>query len=147
MQFETAHNQRHPVSNYRPMAISLYQNVHLVCFIMTQKTVSELRLKILCALSDPTRLELLEYLSEGERCVCEILPAFQRSQSTISKHLNILHEADILERKVEGKRTVYRIKDPQVFDLIRMVDSMALMQISQLAEAGKILEKSLSNRS
>jgi ArsR family transcriptional regulator len=48
---------------------------------------------------------------------------------------------------VEGKRTVYKIKDPQVFDLIRMVDSMALMQICQLAEAGKILEKSLSNRS
>ena len=114
---------------------------------MTQKSVSDLRVKILSALSDPTRLELLEYLSGGERCVCEILPAFHRSQSTISKHLNILHEADILERKVEGKRTVYKIKDPQVFDLIRRVDCMALMQISQFAEAGKILEKSLLNRS
>ena len=114
---------------------------------MTQKSVSDLRVKILSALSDPTRLELLEYLSDGERCVCEILPAFQRSQSTISKHLNILYEADILERKVDGKRTVYSIKDPRVFDLIRMVDAMALRQISQLAEAGKILEKSLSNRS
>jgi ArsR family transcriptional regulator len=103
--------------------------------------------KILSALSDPTRLELLEYLSNGERCVCEILPAFQRSQSTISKHLNILYEADILERKVDGKRTVYGIKDTQVFDLIRMVDTLSLRQISQLAEAGKILEKSLSNRS
>jgi ArsR family transcriptional regulator, arsenate/arsenite/antimonite-responsive transcriptional repressor len=114
---------------------------------MTQKSVSDLRVKILSALSDPTRLELLEYLSSGERCVCEILPAFQRSQSTISKHLNILYEANILDRKVDGKRTVYSIKDPQVFDLIRMVDVMALKQISQLAEAGKILEKSLSNRS
>ncbi|HNQ52907.1 ArsR family transcriptional regulator, partial [Methanothrix soehngenii] len=46
---------------------------------MAQKNVSELRLKILSALSDPTRLELLEYLSGGERCVCEILPAFSRS--------------------------------------------------------------------
>lgn len=114
---------------------------------MTQKSVSDLRVKILSALSDPIRLELLEFLSEGERCVCEILPAFQRSQSTISKHLNILYEADILERKVEGKRTVYCIKDPQVFDLIRMVDSMTLVQISQLSEAGKILENSLSSRS
>ncbi|MDD1731625.1 MAG: metalloregulator ArsR/SmtB family transcription factor [Methanothrix sp.] len=87
----------------------------------------------------------MEYLSEGERCVCEILPAFQRSQSTISKHLNILYEADILERKIDGKRTLYRIKDPQVFDLIRLVDSMALEQISHLAEAGRILEKSLNN--
>ena len=114
---------------------------------MTQKSVSDLRVKILSALSDPTRLELLEYLSGGERCVCEILPAFQRSQSTISKHLNILHEAGILERKVDGKRTLYKIKDPQVFDLIRMVDAMALFQVAQFAEAGKILERSLEMRS
>jgi len=103
--------------------------------------------KILDALSDPTRLELLNYLSSGEHCICEILPAFQRSQSTISKHLNILHEAGILERKVDGKRTLYSVKDPRVFDLIRIVDAIALRQIAQLAEAGKILERSLSERS
>ena len=112
--------------------------------IMAQKNVSELRLKILSALSDPTRLELLEYLSGGERCVCEILPAFSRSQSTISKHLNILFEADILDRRIDGKKTLYSIKDPQVFELVRLVDRMALKQISQLAEAGRILEESLS---
>jgi len=106
-----------------------------------------LRVKILDALSDPTRLELLNYLSSGEHCICEILPAFQRSQSTISKHLNILHEAGILERKVDGKRTLYSVKDPRVFDLIRIVDAIALRQIAQLAEAGKILERSLSERS
>lgn len=106
-----------------------------------------MRVKILDALSDPTRLELLNYLSSGEHCICEILPAFQRSQSTISKHLNILHEAGILERKVDGKRTLYSVKDPRVFDLIRIVDAIALRQIAQLAEAGKILERSLSERS
>ncbi len=111
---------------------------------MAQKHVSELRLKILSALSDPTRLELLEYLSGGERCVCEILPAFSRSQSTISKHLNILFEADILDRRIDGKKTLYSIKDPQVFDLVRLVDQMALEQISQLAEAGRIIEESLN---
>ena len=111
---------------------------------MAQKNVSELRLKILSALSDPTRLELLEYLSGGERCVCEILPAFSRSQSTISKHLNILFEADILDRRIDGKKTLYSIKAPQVFELVRLVDRMALKQISQLAEAGRIIEESLS---
>lgn len=113
---------------------------------MAQKDVSILRLKILSALADPTRLELLEYLGGGERCVCEILPAFSRSQSTISKHLNILFEADILDRRIDGKRTLYSIKDPQVFELVRLVDRMALKQISQLAEAGRILEESISCR-
>jgi ArsR family transcriptional regulator len=112
---------------------------------MTATSVSNLRVKILNALSDPIRLQLLEYLSEGEKCVCQIIPAFQRSQSTISKHLNILYEADILERKVDGKRTIYCIKDKRVFEIIRLVDCLALTQISQLAEAGKIIEKSMND--
>jgi ArsR family transcriptional regulator len=114
---------------------------------MTQKSVLELRVKILSALSDPIRLELLDFLACGERCVCEILPAFPRSQSIISKHLSILYEADILERRIEGKRTVYCIKDTRILELIRMVDCIALEQISQLAEAGRILERSLNNKS
>jgi len=133
-----------PEPLYRVIAISLYLNARIF-LPMTDKFVSDLRIKILRALSDPIRLELLEFLSGGERCVCEILPAFQRSQSTISKHLNILHEADILVRRIDGKRTVYLIKDPLVFDLIRLVDTMALKQISQFADAGRILEKTLSN--
>lgn len=133
-----------PEPLYRVIAISLYLNARIF-LPMTDKFVSDLRIKILRALSDPIRLELLEFLSGGERCVCEILPAFQRSQSTISKHLNILFEADILERRIDGKRTIYLIKDPLVFDLIRLVDTMALKQISQLAGAGRILEKTLNN--
>ncbi len=110
---------------------------------MAQTSVSDLRVKVLSALSDPTRLEIIEYLRPGERCVCEIIPAFQRSQSTISKHLNILYDAGILDRRIDGKKTLYSIKDPQVFEIIKAVDALALRQISNLAEAGKILEKSL----
>ncbi len=110
---------------------------------MTQRSVSDLRVKILSALSDPTRLEIIEYLSGGARCVCEILPAFQRSQSTISKHLNILYEAGILDRQVDGKRTLYRIRNPKIFNLLKEVDAIALDQISELTDAGKILETSI----
>lgn len=110
---------------------------------MAPTSVSDLRVKILSALSDSTRLEILQYLSEGERCVCEIIPAFHRSQSAISKHLNILYEAGILERKFEGKRTLYSIKDPQVFEIIKAVDMLALRQISQLSEARKAIEVAL----
>jgi ArsR family transcriptional regulator len=68
------------------------------------------------------------------------MPAFSRSQSAISKHLNVLYEAGILDRRFEGKRTLYSIKDPQVFEIIKAVDVLALKQISQLAETGKVIE-------
>lgn len=110
---------------------------------MAQNSFSDLRVKILSALADFTRLEILQYLSEGERCVCEIMPAFQRSQSAISKHLNVLYEAGILDRRFEGKRTLYSIKDPQVFEIIKSVDVFALGQISQLVESGKAIEGTL----
>jgi ArsR family transcriptional regulator len=110
---------------------------------MSQKSVFDLRIKILSALIDPTRLELLEYLANGERCVCEILPAFSRSQSTVSKHLNLLFEAGILDRRIDGKRTLYRIKNQRIFALLNEVDAIALDQISDLKEAGKILEESI----
>jgi len=111
---------------------------------MSKKSASDLRIKILSALSDPTRLELIEHLARGERCVCEILPAFRRSQSTISKHLNILYEAGILDRHIEGMRTMYEIKDSRVFNVLKAVDVLALGQISHLAKTGKILEASIN---
>jgi len=104
-----------------------------------RQPVTDLRVKILSALSDPTRLEIVEFLGKEERCVCEIVPAFGRSQSTISKHLSILHEAGILARRTDGKRTLYKMKNQNIFDLLKAVDSLALDQIYELKRAEKML--------
>ncbi|MEA2045286.1 MAG: metalloregulator ArsR/SmtB family transcription factor [Euryarchaeota archaeon] len=100
------------------------------------------RVKILNALSDPTRLEIIEFLGQEERCVCEIIPQFDKAQSTISKHLNILYEAGLLERRIDGRRTLYKINSLKLFSLLRTVDLLALDQISKLKEAEKMLEAS-----
>lgn len=110
---------------------------------MIEKLVSDWRVKILSALADPTRLEIIDFLRAGERCVCEIFPAFKRAQSTISKHLGILYESGILDRRIDGKRTLYRIKNPRIFKLLKEVDIFALDQISHLTKAAKILEASV----
>jgi len=107
------------------------------------RSATNWRVKILSALSDPTRLEIIEFLGEEERCVCEIVPAFGRAQSTISKHLAILFEAGILERRIDGKRTLYKVKNSGLFDLLREVDALALEEISDLKKAEKILMNSL----
>ncbi|HPR67306.1 MAG TPA: metalloregulator ArsR/SmtB family transcription factor, partial [Methanothrix sp.] len=91
----------------------------------------------------PTRLEIIEFLGEEERCVCEIVPAFGRAQSTISKHLSILFEAGILHRRIDGKRTLYKVKNPRLFDLLREVDALALDEISELKKAEKVLMNSV----
>ncbi|RLI30621.1 ArsR family transcriptional regulator, partial [Candidatus Bathyarchaeota archaeon] len=71
------------------------------------------RVNLLKALANSARLEIIEFLRDGERCVCEIIPILGRAQSTASKHLDILYQAGILDRRTDGKRTLYRIRDPK----------------------------------
>ena len=92
------------------------------------------RSKVFQALADPIRLGIIEFLGKDERCVCEIVAAFPRGQSTISKHLNILHEAGILDRRFEGKKTLYKVKNPEIFKLVKIVDSILSRSLSEAAE-------------
>ncbi|MGP3668269.1 MAG: ArsR/SmtB family transcription factor [Candidatus Bathyarchaeota archaeon] len=107
-----------------------------------EKVISEYRVRLLNALADPLRLEIVEFLKDGERCVCEIIPVFGRAQSTISKHLDILYQAGILDRRVEGKRTIYSIKNNQVFKILKEVDIFILNQLSPVTKAVKLLKTS-----
>ena len=95
----------------------------------------EQRAKILKAIADPVRLQIIEYLREEEKCVCKIIPALGKKQSTVSKHLNILYDSGILDRRIDGKWTFYRIKNPKIFILLKELDRIATDNASDLMEA------------
>ena len=76
-------------------------------------------LKILKAMSDETRLKIIKFLLEGERCVCEIFPHVDRTQSTVSIQLAKLESAGILKSRREGKKIIYSIKDLRVCDIFK----------------------------
>ena len=60
------------------------------------------------ALSDPTRLQILDMLSCGELCACDILEAFRITQPTLSYHMKILVDSGLVSAKKEGVWTNYR---------------------------------------
>ncbi|MEM2918765.1 MAG: metalloregulator ArsR/SmtB family transcription factor [Candidatus Altiarchaeota archaeon] len=76
-------------------------------------------LKILNALADETRLKILEFLLDGEKCVCEIFPYVKRKQSTVSIQLKKLENLGVVKSKRKGRKTFYSIKDFRVFDVFR----------------------------
>ena len=76
-------------------------------------------LRLLKALSDGTRLEIVKFLLDGEKCVCEIIPHTKRAQSTVSLQLKKLESLDVLESRRSGKKIFYRIKDYQVCDVFK----------------------------
>lgn len=77
------------------------------------------KLKILKALSDGTRLKIVKFLLDGEKCVCEIFPYVKRTQSTVSIHLGKLESWGILKSRRDGKKIFYSIKDCRVYDIFK----------------------------
>jgi len=59
------------------------------------------------ALADDTRLKIVEMLSCGEMCACEILDSFQITQPTLSYHMKILTDSGIVNSRKEGSWVRY----------------------------------------
>jgi len=74
--------------------------------------------EIFRAIADPCRLRILKLLREGEFCVCEIMTALDRPQSSTSHHLSILKSAGLIKERREGKWSLYRLSDGAVIELI-----------------------------
>jgi len=65
--------------------------------------------KIFKALSHPTRLYMVEELIKGEKCVCEFVDEIKADFSTISKHLSVLKEAEIIKSEKRKNWVYYHI--------------------------------------
>ena len=87
-------------------------------------TAHDFQAEILKAIAQETRLSILELLSNGERCVCEIFPAISQEQSNVSRHLNMMQKAGILTRRKDGLKIFYAIKHPEVLAIIALADAI-----------------------
>jgi DNA-binding transcriptional ArsR family regulator len=104
---------------------------------MNQRYI-ERKAEILKAIAQPTRLKILELLKGGERCVCEIYPALDQEQPNISKHLNFMKRAGILDSRKDGLRIIYWIKAPEVLDILRQTGNIIQHEIEEDRRAFKV---------
>ena len=81
------------------------------------------------ALSHPTRIKIVQYLKEGERCVCEIVPYLKEEQSNVSRHLAALKRAGILSSRKEGVSVYYKVQDENVYKIL----DLALSSVKRIA--------------
>ena len=70
------------------------------------------------ALSDPIRLEIILYLRNGEKCVCEIVPHLNLIQPLVSRHLKILKDTGIVRCRKDGTKRMYSIVDPRICKVV-----------------------------
>lgn len=83
---------------------------------------------LLKALADPVRLRLMSLVLShegGEACVCDLLPAFDLSQPTISHHLKVLHEAGLLNREKRGVWVYYQARPEAMEAMLNLFAAVA----------------------
>jgi len=76
------------------------------------------------ALAHPGRLLMLDELSRGERCVCELAALVGSEMPTVSRHLSQLRNAGIVDDEKRGSQVFYRLIAPCVMDFFRCVASV-----------------------
>lgn len=74
--------------------------------------------KIIKALSDPSRLRIIDILSCGEKCACDILEHFDFTQPTLSHHMKVLMDCGIVECRKEGLWSYYSLNNTNCNKLI-----------------------------
>jgi len=70
-------------------------------------------------LSDPTRVRILDALSHGERCVCDLASLVGISESAMSHQLRLLRTARLVRARRDGRQAFYSLDDHHVIGLLR----------------------------
>jgi DNA-binding transcriptional ArsR family regulator len=84
------------------------------------------------ALSEPTRIKLLDHLREGEATVLELTEVIGTTPQNVSKHLGVLQRAGIVARRKQGNYAYYRIIDDGVYSLCEAVCGSLQQQVESL---------------
>ncbi len=83
--------------------------------------------KAMKALSDETRIRIINLLAERECCVCEVIQAMEISQTRASRNLMMLYDAGFLKLKKEGLWSLYSLNTEEMPEyLLKLVEAVKL---------------------
>ena len=126
----------HNADGLRFITIFKYLLFHSLVDAPNKENKNKFKAKIFNALSDPVRLDILEFLRDGEKCVCEIIPHVNLIQPVVSRHLKILKDCGIIRARKDGTKRLYTITDQRIF---RVTDGITPELVDAFTE--KILEQ------
>jgi DNA-binding transcriptional ArsR family regulator len=98
---------------------------------MMPNTSERLRLKaeVFKAMGHPLRLGVIEFLKDGEKCVCDIVDHLGTGMSNISKHLSVLKRAGIVTDRRDGLRIMYSLTMTCALDFITCVEGTVIKRL------------------
>lgn len=84
----------------------------------------EINAKIFKVLSDANRLKIIDMLSCGEKCACDILECFEFTQPTLSHHMKVLIDSEIVKCRKEGLWSYYSLDTAKTNELVLSLTSL-----------------------
>ena len=88
----------------------------------------ELRAEVLKAMAHPARLIIVDALSEGEKCVCELQELVGSAMPTVSRHLAQMKSAGVVAARREGNKVYYRLLVPCITKVFPCIDEVLGMR-------------------
>jgi ArsR family transcriptional regulator len=89
------------------------------------RTDTERAVQLFHALSDGTRISILQRLRLGERCVCDMTDALDAAQSRLSFHLKVLKEAGLVTDRRDGRWMYYTLNPDTLAEVAEVIDALA----------------------
>ncbi|MCJ7640856.1 MAG: metalloregulator ArsR/SmtB family transcription factor [Desulfobacterales bacterium] len=96
-----------------------------------EKRVLELKAELLKALAQPTRLRILELLRDGEKCICEIVPAINGEQSNVSRHISLMQKSHLVTTRKDGVKVMVKVTDREIFNILDRVSRVLKVQFEE----------------
>lgn len=84
----------------------------------------ERKAEVIAAAGHPIRLAIIEFLKDGEQCVCDIAEHVASERSNVSRHLAVLLRSGIVEHRKAGLKMLYNLKTPCILDFMKCVTSV-----------------------
>jgi ArsR family transcriptional regulator len=91
------------------------------------------------AIGHPLRLEIIDFLKDGEQCVCDIAGQIGAERSNVSRHLSVMVATGVLEHRKEGLKVIYRLKCPCILEFFKCMSSVLRQRVKDDSDVLKIL--------
>ena len=100
-----------------------------------EQEIDLLHSRVCQALADPKRVLILYLLTAGARCVGDLVEELNVPQSTVSRHLGILRERDLVQAERRGTSVYYTLADYRIIDALDVMREVLAAQVATNADA------------
>ena len=90
----------------------------------SKKRLFQKQAQVAQAIGHPLRLEIIDFLKDGEQCVCDIAEQIGAQRSNVSRHLSVMVAAGVLEHRKEGLKVIYWLKCPCILDFFTCISGV-----------------------